>query len=461
MESYTILLVALTSFLLFSVLYIREKASIIFPFIALVASIGLHVSALILVPSFFYLIFGKAQKEKPEFWGLRKRTVHLLTIISIVGCFALIFLVIWKVFFVGAEGGGFARFLPLFPSTRTNFTLFCGDHISEFVNQLVLISPVGILSFAFFLFYAIRYKDFSVIDRSAYGGKDRILNLLLISSISSLFFIFIDDSKLGRVDWDLRSFPGIFFTLLGILLFIKYGNLWKGFKNYGLILIMVGFFHTVPWILVNANKQTSINRYVLIAKNDPHAQSKDDRGIWRVGRVLDYAGLSVKAEEIFKHGLEKNPMDLGNYSYLGKHYFEQGKYEQAIIYLEKAIQLKPRSQSIRFLLGRAYAKKMDFQKVLFHLERIENTYRDDTLFVGYLAMAYLVSNRAGDAKDILQEFLAKNPESALMHGLLGTTLFLLKDSSNARKEWELASKLSPEDSYAKTTLEVLRKMIEK
>lgn len=450
-ESYTILLVGLTSFLLFSVLYIRGKASIIFPFITLVLCIGLHVSALILVPSFFYLIFGKPQKEKPEFRVLRKGPAHLLTVMSLVGGFALIFFVIWKVFFLGAEGGGFARFLPLFPSTRTNFTLFCGEHISEFVNQLFLLSPVGILSFAFFLFYTIRYKDF----------KDRILNLLLISSIFSLTFIFIYDSKLGRMDWDLRSFPGIFFTLLGILLFIKWGERWTRFRNYGLILIMVSFFHTVPWVLVNANKQTSIDRYVLIAKNDPHAQSKDDRGIWRMGRILDYAGLTDKAEEIFKHGLEKNPKDLGNYSYLGKHYFQQGKYDQAIIYLEKAIQLEPRSQSIRFLLGRAYAKKMDFQKALFHLEKVKNTYRDDPLLVHNLALAYLVLNQAEEAKDILQDFLAKNPESALMHGLLGTTLFLLKDSSNARKEWELASKLSPEDSYAKTTIEVLRKMIEK
>jgi tetratricopeptide (TPR) repeat protein len=453
-ESYTILLVGLTAFLLFSVLYVRGKASIIFPLITLVLSIGLHVSVLALVPSFFYLIFGKPQKEK-------KGPVHLLTIISLVVCFALISFAIWKVFFQGAEGGGFTRFLPLFPSARTNFTLFCGEHISEFVNQLLLISPVGILSFAFFLFYAIRYKDFSVVDRSAYGGNDRILNLLLISSIFSLTFIFIYDSKLGRMDWDLRSFPGIFFTLLGILLFIKYGNLWMRFKNYGLILIMVSFFHTVPWILVNANKQFSLERYVLMAKSDPHAQSKDDRGIWRVGRILDYAGLTEEAEEIFKHGLEKNPKDLGNYSYLGKHYFQQGKYDQAIIYLEKAIQLEPRSESIRFLLGRAYARKMEFQKALFHLERVKNTYRDDPLLVHNLAMAYLVSNRAEEAKGILQEFLAKNPESALMHGLLGTSFFLLKDSSNARKEWELASQLDPDDSYAKTALEVLKKITEK
>ena len=76
-------------------------------------------------------------------------------------------------------------------------------------------------------------------------------------------------------------------------------------------------------------------------------------------------------------------------------------------------------------------------------------------------MSYLVLNRAGDAKDFLEESLAQNPESALTHGLLGTTYYLLEDSSNAQKEWELASKLSPDDSQAKTALELLRKITEK
>ncbi len=441
-ESYTFLLVGLTSFLFFSILYLRGRASIIFAFMSLVLSIGFHVSALCLAPSFFYLIFGKSTKEK-------EGVVSLFPIMFLVGCFALISFVIWKVFFLGAEGGGFSRFLPLFPSTKTNFTLFCGEHISEFANELLLLSPVGMLSSIFFLFYAIRYKDF----------KDRILNLLLISSIFSLIFIFIYDSNLGRTDWDLRSFPGIFFSLLGILLFIKWGNQWVRFKNYGFILIMVSFFHVVPWILVNANKQASLQRYLLIATSDPHALNKDDEGIWRVGRVLDYAGLTERAEEIYKYGLGKNPLDLGNYSFLGRHYFQQGKYDQAITYLEKALQLEPRGEKIQFLLGRAYFKKMDFERALFHFESVKNAYKDDPMSVGYLATAYLELNRLEEAKAVLQEFLAKNPESAMIHGLLGTTFFFLNDSSNARKEWDLASELSTDDTRAK--LEALRKMIKK
>jgi len=443
-ESYTLLLVGLTSFLLFSVLHLRGKASIMLPLITLVLNIGFHVSALVLVPTFFYLLFGKSQKE-------RKGPVYLLTVVSLIVCFVLIFLAIWKVFFLGAEGGGFSRFLPLFPSAKTAFTMFCGEHISEFANQLLLISPAGILSFLFFLFYMVKYKDL----------KDPLLNSLLISSVFSLIFIFIYDSKLGRMDWDLRSFPGIFFTLLGILLFMRYGNQWRRFRNYGLILIMVSFFHTVPWVLVNANRQMSVDRYLLIAKDDPHAQGKDDLGVWRVGRILDYAGLPEEAEEVFKHGLDKNPTDLGNYSFFGKHYFEQGNYDQAILYLKKAIKLEPRSHTIRFLLGRAYAKKMDYQKALPHLEMVKDTYGDDPLLVRDLAMAYLVSSRAEDAEGILKEFLTKNPESGLIHGLLGTTFFLLGDTSSARREWELASKLTPDESYARNALEMLRKMTEK
>jgi len=440
-ESYPLLLVTLTTFILFSILYLQEKTSIIFSFISLVLSIGIHVSAIAFVPAFFYLIFAKYRKEKKGYFDS-------LTILSIIGCFLLILCVIWKVFFLKGEGGGFSRFIPLFPSSKTRFTLFCGAHLLEFMNQWLLISPVGILLFCFFLFYTFKHSDF----------RNPILNFLFLSSLFSLMFVFIYNSKLGSADWDLRSFPGVFFTLLGVLFFVEWGKLWLRFKDYGLILIMISFFHTVPWILVNANQQASVDRYVLIRMNDPHPEFSDQQksNLWKVGRVLEMAGLYKEAEEVLQEGIKRAPLDLGSYSYLGQNYYLAGDYDRAVIFLEKALELEPRSPTIRFILGKAYLQKLDYPKAAQNLEKLIDTYDHEPRFVSYLALAYLKLHRDAEAKTILEQAVSQNPKSPVLHGLLGTSLFSLGDFANAEKEWMLASKLYPNDANAKDGLEELR-----
>jgi cytochrome c-type biogenesis protein CcmH/NrfG len=443
-ESYTILLVSLTLFILFSILYVQARASIIFSFLALVLSVGLHVSAIVFVPSFFYVIFWKWQSEK-------RKLLDIFTLLSLLGCFGMISFIVWKVFFLKGEGGGFSRFLPLLPSAKTDFTLFCGAHIGEFANQLLLLSPVGTISFLFFLFYTLKFRSF----------KDPILNFLLISSLLSLLLVFVYNSRWGSVDWDLMSFPGIFLTLLGILLFVKWGSEWPKFKNHGLILIAVSFFHTVPWIIVNADRQMSVDRYILTAENDRHILCAPGGGMWRVARVLEEAGFTEKAEKILKRGIKRNPEELGCFSYLGKILHYQERYDEAMFYLKRGLRLKPQSKEIRYSLGQIYLKKEDLQKAIFHLEKVKGEYEQNSVFVIKLANAYLKVGRPEDAKDILQGFLAKNQESATMRGLLGTSFFMLKDFSNAKKEWEMALKLNPDELLAKTGLEELRKTREK
>ena len=443
-ESYTILLVTLTLFILFSILYIQGKTSIIFSFLALILSVGFHVSAIVFVPSFFYVIFWKWQRG-------REKLLDIFTLLSLLGCLGIISFIICKVFFLKGEGGGFSRFLPLLPSAKTDFTLFCGAHIWEFINQLLLISPVGILLFLFFLLCTLKFKSF----------KDPILNFLLISSLLSLLLVFVYNSRLGSMDWDLNSFPGIFFTLSGILLFVKWGSEWAKFRYYGLILMAVSFFHTVPWILVNTNRQMSLDRYVLTAMNDPHLLSAPGGGVWRVGRVLETAGLREEAEEVFKQGIKRNPLELGCYTYLGQTLYLLGKHDEAIFYLEKALQLEPQIEGARFILGKAYLKKENYRRGIFHLEKIKSKHDHDSVFVISLSSAYLKAERPEDAKNILQEFLAKNQESATMRGLLGISFFLLKDFSNAKKQWETALKLDPDEPHAKAGLEKLRETTEK
>lgn len=65
-ESYSILQVALLIYILFAVLYLSGKTSILPLLLALVISIGLHISSLVFIPSFIYLLWESIRGTKGE-----------------------------------------------------------------------------------------------------------------------------------------------------------------------------------------------------------------------------------------------------------------------------------------------------------------------------------------------------------------------------------------------------------
>jgi tetratricopeptide (TPR) repeat protein len=198
----------------------------------------------------------------------------------------------------------------------------------------------------------------------------------------------------------------------------------------------------------------------MTATNDVHLLSATGGGIWRVGRVLDLAGLTRKAEEILKLGIERNPNEMGCYSYLADMLHNQGRDDEAILYLERALQLKPESKEIQLNLGKA-CLNIDLQKAIFHLEKVKARYEHEPAFIIGFAQAYMKAERPEDAKNLIQGFLARGEENATMRGLLGASFFNLRDYSRAKAEWERALELNPDEPLAKAGLERLREMAEK
>lgn len=439
-ESYTLLLVGLTSYVLLSILHLQGKTSAIPPFLALIFSISLHILAIVFVPSFAYLVLRKArarQGRRPGVFG----------VLSLAACLGIICLAVWRFFIAKFEGTGFSGLLPLRPSPGNGFTLFSAAHLAEFANQLLLVSPVGVATYLFFSYYALRFKML----------RDPVVNFLLISSISALILAFAYDGHWGSADWDLMSFPGVFFALAGILLFVKLGARWSRFGNYGIVLMAVGLLHVVPWVLVNADPQKSVDRYTMIATNDSHLLGARGGGMWRIARILEYAGYLREAEQVLRQGIARDPNELGCYTYLSRLLYFQGRYDEAKSYLERALAVDPNSAWVKFSLGLVCLETGDFRQAASYLEGIKGQYQGDPDFAVALSKAYLGVGRPQDARDILQQFLSTGQDLATIRGLLGEAFFQLGDLPNAKKEWQAALKIDPDEPISKTGLEELGK----
>ena len=438
-ESYTLLQVFLAAYILCSVLYLKGRTGLLWPLIMLAVACALHVAALIFVPSFLYLWWREIKSQE----RIYIRGSHLI----LAGIFSA--LTVWRILIVSSSPeGGFhtAPFIPLLPSFGNGFTLFSWAHILEFSNQLLLLSPVGVILLSLFF-------------GKAFKGKDPVIRFLFICSVFSLAFIFVFNSVLGSADWDLRAFPGIFFVLLGSLCFLKEARTWINLKNFAFLVLWVSFFHTAPWIVLNNSHEKSLEHYKLIQLNDPHPQDETNYNLFKIARNLEMAGLYHESEKLYREGMKQNPLDLRNYHNLAGLYLKLDKESEAESLLVEVLKINPEYFEAYELLGKIYQEKKDFQKALsFYLKSLPKNY-DDMDFISNLCAVYLKLNRLEEFRDFLKGITQEKPNIVAAHRNLAYVYFLLMDYGSAEFEWEQTLRLKPDDPHAKAGLELLRENI--
>jgi tetratricopeptide (TPR) repeat protein len=434
-ESYTLLQVFLAAYILCAVLYLKGKLGLIWSLGMLAICCALHVSALIFIPSFLFLWWRELKKKEKIYF----KASHLI----LAGVFSA--LTVWRIFIVTSSPEGSVHttlLIPLLPSANNSFTLFSWDHIMEFVNQLLLISPAGIILFLFF-------------GRKVLKEKDPVIRFLFVASIFSLAFVFLFNSVLGSADWDLRSFPGIFFVLLGSLLFLNEKREWINLKSFAFLILWISFFHTIPWILLNHSPQRSLDHYKLIQLNDPHPQDETNYNLFKMARVLEKAELYGESERLYRHGIRENPQDVRNYHNLAGLYLKLGQEDKAESLLIQTLKLKPDYFKAYELLGKIYQRKENLQKAMdFYLKSLPVNYNDMD-FIANLCGIYLKLNRLQEFREFLKGITIKKPDLVAAHRNLAYVNFLLMDYRGAKFEWEKTLRLKPDDPHAKAGLELL------
>ncbi len=481
-ESYSILQVALLAYVWFAALHLSGKLSIIPASLAFVFSVGLHVTSLILVPSLIYLVTRgqfKTQERKASSGSVapsarrrsarkrkrdpRKKSVGSKAVSSFFVFVALAAASAAVVFWIvrvatGLEETGKGTFiLPLVPTQSYSFGMFSLGHISEFLNQLLLLSPVGISLLVFFSYFKIKYREF----------EDSFANFLIFVVSFGLVYLFAFNFTLGSADWDLRSSPAPFIGLLGAYLFLRWGGgrsaenrqVSKGsavesfsggkrFKAWCLIFIWFGLFHTIPWVLINASHQKSVARYVLIQERDPHPVDEGGYNLFKIARILELAGLPEEMKHVYQRATQRNPSDTSSYFNLANWYHRQRDFDRAMLILDTLIRLDPAHPKANWLIGNIHLKKKDQAKALPYLEKAAPYFAHDTDFLSGLGAAYYLTNQPEKAVACARQMLELRPDYLRAYYLLGRAYVKLGDFENARKTWGHILSIDPGDSIA-------------
>ncbi len=248
-ENYPILFPVISAFFFFALKYLKNGTGLISASIVLLLAIILHLQTAIFVPGLIYLYFCNPTGQK-LFRKFKQYIYFLLISILGLGIFVFYSKYTTNLYFEN-------MFLPLFEGKPIypDYTLFSVKHLLDIANQLLLISPL----LPFLIVLSVKNWRRSL--------TNRISVFLILISVSSLFFLFVIDPKLGMPrDWDLFALTGIgltFFTIVNIN-----RKTLSNIRPFLLSLLLIAIIAIIPFLMTSLNTARSLEQMNYIIQLD-------------------------------------------------------------------------------------------------------------------------------------------------------------------------------------------------
>ena len=437
-ESYSLMYGGVLIYLLLSLYFLEGKINLIWPTLSLGLTFALHLSTFYLLPSLAYLYWLKNKKELTK----HKAILNFWTLFSfslfISGLGVGIFLL--RELTTGRWGINlYPMFLSIKKIGNDPYTLFSGSHLVDFINELLLLSPVSIIIWLVIIFYFRRQSNW----------KSRTVIFLGMVSFFSLVYTFMANPKLACArDWDMFAPTGLGFTLLGLYLLIQNIRKEENLRHLLLVFSVTLLVGSLPWFYLNSNEVKSLARFNNILNLDPQRSAY---GHETLARYYGDLGLYEKeAEEWMKAiALEKNPRFFNN---LGIALFELNRYDEAIIEYRKALELNPRSAKAHYNLGLAYFRKEMWGEAINEYKKAKELGLRLANLHAELGKAYEKEKLYPDGILELKIAIQMDPKVAEYHYYLGSFLFETKQIEESIKALKHTVSLDSTYSLAHKTL---------
>jgi len=407
-EIYGFVLVALSLYVLFAVLALRNKISFVFVPVIAVLAIASHYLALLLVPSLFYC--GYLQWKE----GNRATVLAAATATAVV-CFALLVIANFNLTRFSAPVPH-SHFLPLILPTDTNeilstpYTLLSPYHLSDLLNNVLLLYTPAL--FLIFLTFGKWTREL---------WHEQLFRFFLLVLVPVFAFLFVAKFDLGAVkDWDVLA-P---YAFIGVLLsaFAFYRSPHEGRTSILSLLLGIGLLNTLGYVYLNSTTDGTLRRYhsmldrrtisevsyytaalhlaqyyhqvedttspQMLWEQYMREYPEDPRGYQNLIQNLEHAGPErfQKMSEVYERWLAVNPTDtmaLEAYARLcldaGNDRYSSGLYTPARTYYERAISLDPTLDHAYNNLGSICAQEGERDRAIDLFEEaiaLDSTYSD-------------------------------------------------------------------------------------
>lgn len=216
----------------------------------------------------------------------------------------------------------------------------------------------------------------------------------------------------------------------------------KSIKVYGVVGVLLALMAIALYMLGYMDRHNTV--MWLIKHNAPATAlflSNNDKAIYfDIGNYYFKGnGYDVdKAQMYFLKALEAEPVEYGLHYQLGRTYFIQGKFIEAITEIDKEIELFPENKKSYYIRGLIYGYMNNLDMAASDFREYLNANPDNWAGWNDLSWIYFRMGEYEMAADAARNGLTNAPGSAWLHNSLGVALLNLGDREGARISLEQA-----------------------
>lgn len=165
--------------------------------------------------------------------------------------------------------------------------------------------------------------------------------------------------------------------------------------------------------LANLQKDSGEERAAVSTMRKLVAKEPDnDQHYFTLGVYLDQSGERAEAIKAMRKAIELNPTSANALNYLGYTFAEDKvNLEEAVELIKRALVLEPNNGYYIDSLGWAYFQMGKYNEALVELERAVELVGNDAVILEHLAEVYRVLNRPADARKTAEKALEYAPDS--------------------------------------------------
>ena len=162
-----------------------------------------------------------------------------------------------------------------------------------------------------------------------------------------------------------------------------------------------------------------------------------------LGMVYRRLGKNDEAEVALKHAIQLDPKDSCAYDQLGRLYYDQEDYLKAIESLNQMVEIKPNAVSYHFLANSTYFSGK-FEESLVFYQKAASLNPTNADFYSDYGRAFNRLNRHEEALEVYERGLRIEPNDVILHVARGFTQFGIGNDNEAMAEYRKLQTLDPE-----------------
>lgn len=503
-ENYTVLAVTMLGYFIAAVSYLQRRTPLIVPSLVFAIMLALQAGVIALGPSLLYLYYLEFRSNR-----VRAGIAGVVTIVAVVGILMLcgysVEALSRVVLMRGSASGTHILPLTTIGADSQAYTLFSFWHLVDIVNEQLIVAPFGLL-LVMVGWWANRKKQLAVSssdgtrlgkeetqpDKRSGGQKAKrhihlerseLTIFLVIAALVALALTVIFNCEIGASrDWDVMGVYQLPMMVLAVYLVTMSGEVQKAVVPVVVGVIALTFWHTIPWIGVDAEKEMAFTRFECLRDRRLWSQhagyyalrslTYELSGNNQVGRALaaceayiseypmDVRGYVYEANAYYQRGekekefsvlrraFQSNMCDYSGLIHLGNHFLERANLDSAVLVWQRAIEVDSNGFEAYNNLGALYLQKHDYHSASYYLNAASQRDTSSSKIEIYrnIGMVHYFLNDYAKAAEYWTKYLDQmtpHPSALGIYKNVGLAYFHMKDYRNAERYWKTFLELAP------------------